>query len=272
MVCIRKLCKVIINFFICVLVVTVCLLFLSIDELYISDWDKQMTFTIVNFWLYMFMVIKVLEVLFKMFIKAIGKILRKESEFMSNTKDLSEKTLENKEAIVISTEREYKELLMKLGGEEIKLGDGGFINVFDEDFKGIPITETMKNCSNLSRRRFPENINGFVVQSRMGKPCYKKLQILRMFMFSNYEEIIKTYDVKELKEIINFIEEDGYDISDFILWDVPARDVLYFVNEKTNQEFVMTNHDSSKWKFAYEKNGALYYADTIKEAVEKYEK
>ena len=34
----------------------------------------------------------------------------------------------------------------------------------------------------------------------------------------------------------------------------------------------MTNHDSSKWKFAYEKNGALYYADTIKKAVEKYEK
>lgn len=75
MVCIRKLCKVIINFFICVLVVTVCLLFLSIDELYISDWDKQMTFTIVNFLLYMFMVIKVLGVLFKMFIKAIGKLI-----------------------------------------------------------------------------------------------------------------------------------------------------------------------------------------------------
>ncbi len=191
---------------------------------------------------------------------------------MSDKKNLLKKALKNKEIIVIGTEREYENLLMELGGEEIKLGDGGFINGFDEDFKGISITETMKNCSYLSRRRFPENINGFVMQSEMGKTGYKKLQILRMFMFSNYEEIIKTYDVKELKEIINFIEEDGYDISNFILWDVPARDVLHFVNEKTNQELVMTNHDSSKWKFAYEKNGALYYADTIKKAVEKYEK
>lgn len=140
---------------------------------------------------------------------------------------------------------------------------------FDEDFKGIPITEEMKRFSNLSRKSWG-NINGLVMQSGIGKPFYKKSQILRMF--SEHMEIIESYGEDKLKEIVNLIEEDGYDISDFILWDVAARDVLYFVNEKTNQEFVMTNHCSNEWRFAYEKNGALYYADTIKEAVKKYEK
>lgn len=136
---------------------------------------------------------------------------------------------------------------------------------FDEDYKGIMITEGMKECSNQSRKFFG-NINGFVMQKGIGKPYYKKLKILRMFR--DQMEIMKSYDVEELKEIINVIEEDGYDISDFILWDVAARDVWYFVNKKTNQEFVMTNHNRNKWAFAYEKNGALYYAESIKEAVE----
>lgn len=63
---------------------------------------------------------------------------------MSDKKNLLKKALKNKEIIVIGTERECENLLMELGGEEIKLGDGGFINGFDEDFKGISITETMK--------------------------------------------------------------------------------------------------------------------------------
>ena len=54
---------------------------------------------------------------------------------MSDKKNLLKKALKNKEIIVIGTEREYENLLMELGGEEIKLGDGGFINGFDEDFK-----------------------------------------------------------------------------------------------------------------------------------------
>ena len=139
---------------------------------------------------------------------------------------------------------------------------------FDEDLKGIPITEEMKRFSNLSRKSWG-NINGFVVQSGIGKPSYKKSQILRMF--SEHMEIIESYDVDELKEIVTLIEEDGYDISDFFLWDVAARDVWYFVNEKTNQEFIMT-HCSGVWKFAYEKeDGALHYVDTIREAVKKME-
>ena len=89
-------------------------------------------------------------------------------------------------------------------------------------------------------------------------------------MFRDYPGLCITYNEKELNEILNCIEEDDCDISGFKLIEV-ARDVLYFGNEERNQKFVMTNHNSSKWKFAYEKDGALYYADTIIEAIEKYE-
>jgi len=77
--------------------------------------------------------------------------------------------------------------------------------------------------------------------------------------------------IKEFQEIINLIYKDGYDISEFELLEIPHPKVFCFGNLEKNQYFDVVKFWDNKWSFSYCEDSSNKLANSIEEAIAKYE-
>lgn len=71
--------------------------------------------------------------------------------------------------------------------------------------------------------------------------------------------------------VAELIAEDGYDISDFELIEIPHPKIFCFANEKENKYFDVVKIFDDKWQFSYVKDSTNVLAHSIEEAVTKNE-
>ena len=99
-------------------------------------------------------------------------------------------------------------------------------------------------------------------------------QDLELFIedFSNYG-----YDTDfiELLDVFEYIATDGFDVTDFELYEIPHPSVYSFYNKTTNQMFDICinnfcNYNQKTYAAYLNKNKNQCYANNITEAIEKY--
>ena len=72
-------------------------------------------------------------------------------------------------------------------------------------------------------------------------------------------------------EISELIYRDGYDINGFELLEIPHPMVFCFGNVEKDQYFDVVKFFEDKWQFSYCEDFTNKPANSIKEAIEKYE-
>ena len=124
-----------------------------------------------------------------------------------------------------------------------------------------------KNLQNIAKELQKNTTNTYL--------SYFLDEYIRGFVYDDDDQTAKTIAFQLLKfhQCLKYIEKEKFDISGWMLWEIPHPDVFCFRNNQTNQTFnlIYDWYDNYEISPSYVSNSANHLAQSIEEAVQLYE-